>query len=131
MIGSIQYETYRGWSRMRDSKERLVADQAGGSGFQDARPSDSARWTDADREGAFPRWATAVVPPPTYGGSLNQADTRLVLEFAPPRNDHDPGWPACMGGSPSAAACLLGVVHALAEELNIEIDSPRKGSVYA
>ena len=70
-------------------------------------------------------------PPPTYGGSLNQADTRLVLEFAPPRNDHDPGWPACMGGSPSAAACLLGVVHALAEELNIEIDSPRKGSVYA
>jgi hypothetical protein len=35
-----------------------------------------------------------------------------------------------MGGSPSAAACLLGVVHALAEELNIEIDSPRKGSVY-
>ena len=48
---------------MRDSKERLVADQAGGSGFQDARPSDSARWTDADREGAFPRWATAVVPP--------------------------------------------------------------------
>ena len=95
------------------------------------RTSDSARWTDADREGAFPRWATAVVPPPTYGGSLNQADTRLVLEFAPPRNDHDPGWPACMGGSPSAAACLLGVVHALAEELNIEIDSPRKGSVYA
>jgi hypothetical protein len=25
---------------MRDSKERLLADQAGGSGFQDARPSD-------------------------------------------------------------------------------------------
>ena len=69
--------------------------------------------------------------PPTYGGSLSQAATRLVLEFAPTRNDHDPGWPACMGGSPSAGACLLGVAHALAEELNIEIDGPRKGSVYA
>jgi hypothetical protein len=69
--------------------------------------------------------------PPTYGGSLSRADARLVLEFAPTRNGHDPGWPAYMGGSPSAAACLLGVVHALAEELNIEIDGPRKGSVYA
>lgn len=27
------------------------------------RTSDSARWTDADREGAFPRGATAVMPP--------------------------------------------------------------------
>jgi hypothetical protein len=54
--------------------------------------------------------------PPTFGGSLSQAATRIVLEFAPTGNDHDPGWPVCRSGSLSAAGWLLGVVHALAEE---------------